>query len=220
MGKINSINNKSGVIEIDPGISGDSYVQFSINGTGEFKVGVDDDASDTFKISQGSALGANDTFVMSSSGELTLPLQPSFFNTSSTYYLNVTGDGTYYSIIYASSYFDQSSDFDDVSTFTAPTTGTYLIGAGLGNYIDLSGGNEQRISLVTSNRTYQGGFLPTRVRIANFAGANNYTGLQIYVLADMDASDTAYAQFMSANGSKLDDTINNLCTNIFAVLVC
>jgi len=25
---------------------------------------------------------------------------------------------------------------------------------------------------------------------------------------------------MSANGSKLDDTINNLCTNIFAVLVC
>ena len=67
-----------GAVIVDPGASGDSFIQFNINTTAEFRIGVDDDDGDSFKISQGSALGTNDTFVVTSSGEITIPLQPSF----------------------------------------------------------------------------------------------------------------------------------------------
>ena len=42
MAKINAINNQSAELTIDPGASGDSFIQFDINTTGEFRVGVDD----------------------------------------------------------------------------------------------------------------------------------------------------------------------------------
>ena len=38
----NSLNNKSQELTIDPGASGDSFLQFNINTTGEFRIGVDD----------------------------------------------------------------------------------------------------------------------------------------------------------------------------------
>lgn len=43
----NSIGNKSQDLTLDPGASGDSFVQFDINGTGKFRVGVDDNAADS-----------------------------------------------------------------------------------------------------------------------------------------------------------------------------
>ncbi|MDC7243658.1 MAG: hypothetical protein PQJ44_06955 [Sphaerochaetaceae bacterium] len=82
---------------IDPGASGDSFVQFDINTTGEFRVGVDDDG-DAFKISQGSALGTNDTFIMSAAGERTMALQPAFLAYLGTTDSNVTGDATVFTL--------------------------------------------------------------------------------------------------------------------------
>lgn len=46
--------------------SGDPYLQFDINGTDKFRVGVDDTDSDKFKVSAGSALGTNDALVIAS----------------------------------------------------------------------------------------------------------------------------------------------------------
>ena len=95
----NAINNTSNplassAVTIDPGASGDSYVQFNINTTGEFRIGVDDNDGDAFVVSQGSALGTNNTYrIDASTGIVTLPLQPAFvakLNTEN----NVTGDGT------------------------------------------------------------------------------------------------------------------------------
>jgi len=77
MAKVNSIDNQSESLTIDPGASGDSFVQFDINATGEFRIGVDD-TDDSFRVSQGSALGTNDTFIMTDAGEKTTPLQPAF----------------------------------------------------------------------------------------------------------------------------------------------
>ena len=125
MAKQNSINNTSQDLTIDPGASGDSYIQFDINTTGEFRIGVDDTDSDKFKISQGSALGATDTFVMTAAGENTMPLQPAFLAHPSGILNNVTGDGTTYTVVFATEDFDQGGDFDGTSTFTAPITGKY-----------------------------------------------------------------------------------------------
>ena len=57
MAKNNAINNRLTDFTIDPGATGDSYVQFAINGTDEWRLGVDDDADDAYKLAQGSALG-------------------------------------------------------------------------------------------------------------------------------------------------------------------
>lgn len=128
----NSINNTSDPIattgvQIDPGASGDSYVQLDINTTGEFRIGIDDDDGDAFVISQGSALGTNNTFRISSAGERTLPLQPTFRAIPSGTLTNVTGDGTAYTVVFATESFDIGSDFDGTSTFTAPVTGLYCL---------------------------------------------------------------------------------------------
>lgn len=128
MGKNNSINNASGSFAIDPGTSGDSYIQYSINGTGEFCIGVDDDASDAFKLSQGSALGTNDTYILSSAGIATMPLQPGFsaYNNSGT--SNVTGDATVATCTFTTELFDTGSDYDG-TIFTAPKSGIYVFTA-------------------------------------------------------------------------------------------
>ena len=106
MAKINAINNKSGELTIDPGASGDSFVQFDINGTSEFRIGVDD-TDDSFRISQGSALGTNDTFVMTAAGEITMPLQSAFSAYNSSDDLNATGDGTSFTCEFDTEIFDQ-----------------------------------------------------------------------------------------------------------------
>lgn len=127
---INKISNPlaSTAVTIDPGASGDSFVQFDINTTGEFRVGVDD-TDDSFRMSAGSALGTNDTFVMTAAGERTLPLQPAFWAEPSGTLSNVTGDGTAYTVVFATESFDQGADFDGTSTFTAPVAGLYCFTA-------------------------------------------------------------------------------------------
>lgn len=131
----NSINNTSNplastAVTVDPGASGDSYTQFSINGTGEFRFGVDDTDSDALVLSQGSALGTTNTFRMSAAGECTLPLQPSFVATATADLTNVTGDSTAYIVVFATESFDRGSDYDGTSTFTAPVAGLYYFNTG------------------------------------------------------------------------------------------
>lgn len=124
----NSINNSASQLTIDPGASGDSFTQYDINGTGEFRIGVDDDASDAFKISQGSALGTNDTFIMTPGGQRTLPLQSAFLATLQSNDNNVSGTGTVYKIgtnVAWTETFDINSDFNTNGTFTAPVAGIY-----------------------------------------------------------------------------------------------
>lgn len=130
MARINAINNASGELTIDPGASGDSEIQFSLQPTPTptWSIGVDDTGSDAFKLSQGAVLGTNDTFVMSASGELIKPLQPAFYAFIGTDDLNVTGDGTNFSVGSVQAFtevYDQNSDFNVNGTFTAPVTGTY-----------------------------------------------------------------------------------------------
>lgn len=206
----NAINNESNPLAVtaqtvDPGASGDSAIQFDINTTGEFIIGVDDTDGDAFKISQGSALGTNDTFDMTANGEITMPLQSAFLahltsndnnRTGSSAY--ILGTNTAFTEIY-----DQNSDFNTNGTFTAPVTGRYFlyahvkvgdIGAGMVSAI---------IYMITSNRTYTANF-NSAVAVAD---ASNEIGYQIKCVADMDASDTAQVQILITGAADTADIL-------------
>ena len=223
MAKINSINNKSGSLEVDSGASGDSYVQFSINTTGEFRIGVDDDDGDAFKISQGSALGSNDMFVMTATGECTMPLQPAFLAYLGTTDNNVTGDGSVYTFGGGNALtevFDQNSDFNTNGTFTAPITGRYLfIGA-----IEVSSLNTSHTLGLLYFNSSNGKYRCDRCDPGNIGV---YSGMQFCgnVLIDMDASDTCIINLMILNSTKVVDAVadppaTGACSYFSGYLAC
>ena len=182
----NSVNNATGDLTVDPGASGDSFVQFDINATGEFRIGVDDDDGDEFKISQGSALGTNDTVTITSDGEMREPFTPAV-NARTATTGNQTGDGTLFTINWSTEIFDQGSNLSG-TTFTAPITGKYrIISFQLLNGVTAlhTTGN---FEIVTSNRTYRAMLATYSIRNPN---SNSMDMGSNAVLADMDASDTA-----------------------------
>ena len=202
MGKVNAINNKSEELTVDPGASGDSFIQFDINGTGEFRIGVDDDASDSFKISAGSALGANDTFVMTAAGESTMPLQPAFLAYLGTTDSNVTGNGATYTLGGGNALtevFDQNSDFNTNGTFTAPVTGRYMFAAEI-EFDDITSAMTLGLGIFVSSN---GKWRFDRNDPGNIGVTN---GLQYgaSVLIDMDAADTCTCTVEIYNGAGND----------------
>lgn len=199
MAKKNSINNETEELTIDPGATGDSFVQFDIDGTEEFRIGVDD-TDDSFRISQGSALGANDTFIMTAAGERRMPLNPAFEANTNGDVLNVTGDGTTYTNIYGTERFDQGGDFDGISTFTAPIDGRYCFATNtdVDNLTSAMDGYLTR--LVTSNRIYIG------VGYSNVVAVPEDKQLRGWaMLCDMDAADTATATIRVDGGGLTAD---------------
>lgn len=209
MAKINSIDNKTSELTIDPGASGDSYVQYDINSVNKFIVGVDDDDGDKFKISSGGTLGSSDCFVVTSAGEITKPLQPAFLAVLNSTITDVTGDSSVYTIVWDTEVFDQNSDFDGTSTFTAPVTARYEFNIGI-TVGDLTASHtDGRVKLVTSNRTY----FPTYADFGAARDASDNYGSVITVLADMDASDTATVTVQVSNGTKVVDVVSNGSTD-------
>lgn len=185
----------------------DVYISQEISGGDSWTFGIDNGSSDSWKLSNGSVLGTNDTFIMTTDGNRTMPLQSCFLALVSAPILNVTGDGTTYGpIIFGNEIFDQSSDYDPTTgIFQAPINGRYVLTC----YVDLSG-------LVTSGATH-GDFTIDIVttlytyRIVSVHGgriaspANQDLGLSGSLIADMTAGDSAYVQCRVANGSKVVD---------------
>jgi len=220
MAKINSINNATSELTIDPGASGDSFVQFDINTTGKFRVGVDD-TDDSFRISQGSALGTNDCMIIESSGEITKPLQSAAAAYLSSTVTNVTGTSAY-TIICDTEIFDNNGDYDNTTgIFSAPTTGRYLICGGISLVVDSStGGTQYDCLIVSSNKTYYFDGGPTRRRVTNYYGSNSAISMSGSLLIDMDASDTVYLRISSSGGSSDSDDIYGHATDAYTYFTC
>jgi len=197
--KQNSINRATQDLTIDPGVSGDSFVQFNINTTNEFRIGVDDDASDAFKISQGGALGANDTFVMTAAGERTMPLQPAFLAYLGTSDLNVTGNGTTYTLGSGNALtevFDQGGDFVTTGTFTASVSGRYLFTVCI-KVSDITAAMDNGyIRLLTSDYNYRYYWNPYVVM-----AVGDGCSYSVNTIADMDAADTVTVTLLIIDGA-------------------
>jgi len=129
-----------------------------------------------------------------------IPNQPAFLGKNDVSELNVTGDSTAYTIVLDTEVFDQGSDYD-LTTFTAPVTGRYLLTAQ--TYCqghDESSHNLGTLAIVTSNKTYSvahvsgtGVFIPTE-RV--YGGS---------IICDMDAADTATFRITVSGGAKTID---------------
>lgn len=196
MAKKNSINNETQELTVDPGAGTDSFVQFDIGGVTKFRTGVDD-TDGFYKISQGTSLGTNDTFVITDAGERTMPLNPAFQVYRNSDQFNVTGDGTVYTVPNNTENFDVGGNYNTGTfTFTAPVTGRYLLVIYTSGEDLNSSHSANLISIVTSNRTLNGD------QYANVVTEpQGRLGSVTTVLTDMDAADTATSQYTVSGGS-------------------
>ena len=202
----NVISNKSSELTIDPGASGDSFIQFDINATGEFRIGVDD-TDDSFRISQGSSLGTNDTFVVSAAGEITKPLQPAFLVILTSNKNNVTGDGTTYTISWDSEIYDQGGDFAS-NIFTAPITAKYKFeGSVLIGGLTSSDTNGAFL-FISSTRIYR-----CQQDFYNQRNASSEMSAYHTVYELMDAADTMTMKIRVDGSAKVSDVLSSGATD-------
>jgi len=133
-----------------------------------------------------------------SSGNVTKPLQPAFSARPASEQLNFAV-GSWVTVVLGTENFDVGSNFAS-NTFTAPVTGKYQLNTNvLVKTIDTASDYYQ-LQLTTSNRSYYGIFDP-----GGFSADLDYFDLTVSVLADMDASDTAYVQVLQNTGTAQSD---------------
>lgn len=142
---------------------------------------------------------SSERVTVSPDGEIVQPLQPSFLASMSASGVNVTGDGTSYTVNFDTERFDQGDDFSN-STFTAPVSGRYNLSC----RIFVSGQSalsDSNMRIITSNQNYYGTII-----IGTF-GTNGFS-LSADLIADMDANDTAYCLIAASGGTKVVDVLN------------
>ena len=148
---------------------------------------------------------------VSADEEVTTPLQPSFSAYLTSNGTGVIGGATTYHITQAfTEHFDIGSNFDASSgTFTAPVTGKYI----LATWIHASGidaaHSYYEAMFTTSNFQYR---FDHNELDSGFAGTWYAKGT---IVADMDASDTAYLTYRLSGGSTGTANISGGTTGVW-----
>ena len=155
--------------------------------------------------------GTDDQIKIDSAGHVTMPSQPAFNAYAGTAQANLS-NGTV--LIFDTERFDIGSNYNTSDGhFTAPVTGKYQLSVNvrLDNIDNAS--NYIYIQLVTSNSSYY--------VIYDHGGTDAaYFSYSLSVLADMDASDTAYVSFHQSAGSNTADFVVAGANRFTGVLVC
>ncbi len=180
--------------------AGDPSLNFNVSGTTDFEMGIDNNDSDKLKISQGTALGTNDTWIMTTSGERTMPLQPQFLAYLSADDPNATGDGTSVDIVYDTEDFNIGGNYNNATgVFTAPVTGTYIFSIGLnfGTIGAAHTGMNATLILTTGNDPRFWENSPAAIR-----ASTDTAGISTVCFAQLAASETAFVRVVVGNGAK------------------
>lgn len=205
-------------ITIEQASTGDAILQYLLTGSTRYQCGIDNSNADSYTEGFNSSLGTTPNRIVSTAGEQTMPLQPSFLAYNSVFRSAVTGNGTSYLLIFNTEVFDQNNDFDGASTFTAPITATtygFKVGLLMGGILITH--TSYLLVIVTSNRTYE-------VSAGNPGTMRDGNGNMIInasISADMDIGDTAYC-YMLVSGSTQVINIGNAATDTFFTgsLIC
>jgi len=156
----------------------------------------------------------NNTVAMNidATGAVTKPLQPAFNCILGAGNQGSLAVSTLHTVLFTEVY-DQNADFAS-NTFTAPVTGKYQLQSNL--YINAMDDATSffQLMLVTSNRTYYAIIDPRA-----FDSDPGQCSLQIAVLADMDASDTAVVKLQLGSGGSAQSSIYNN-SNFSGFLAC
>ena len=181
----------------------DSGGQKSSSANGNFRIKKGSDVlqiSAETGIAAGSAATFADVWQMTADGFQTLPLQCSFSARLASTVTNVTGDGTFYSMIFDTEIEDRNSDFNlGTSILTAPVAGQYQLNSMLRVVGFLSGHTQEQYRITTSNYTYQmTGPAPDTAKITADSPV-------LCVAAEMDAADTASLGVSVVGSTKVID---------------
>ena len=133
-------------------------------------------------------------------GEITMPLQPAFSAQNASSQDNLAIDA-WTTLTFATEIFDQNSDYNtSTHTFTAPVTGKYLFSISTQfNNLDADAVYWQ-IQIKTSNREY-----PTLDSGNQYDADPTNLGYTFSIIADLDASDTAYIRYYQQSGTAQAD---------------
>ncbi len=201
-------------ISVGGASAGDSSLNFNVLSLTDFEIGIDNNDDDKLKISASSTLGTNDTFIMTTAGERTLPLQPAFqaIGAGGT---NITGDNTPFIIGSSGAWtenFDQGGDFNTNGTFTAPIAGKYFFYASI-LAENFTAAHTRAFIYFTVNAA----ILTTYDNINAGAVRDNVdnVGFQASALLDLSASDTVQIVIRVDNGPLVVDMNNGTADNIF-----
>jgi hypothetical protein len=126
-------------------------------------------------------------------GAITKPLSPAFLAYAASDILDVTGDGTAYTVLFGTEVHDRNADYvPGTSIFTAPVTGLYDFSGAI-SLLEVGAATSILVELVTTTRTY---------RLAYVAGAddvsNAYTVSFSLAGVDMTATNTAFVRLTVA----------------------
>jgi hypothetical protein len=139
--------------------------------------------------------GGTTGIAISAAGEVTMAAQPCVLAYNPSKVSNISGNGTSYTVTFATEVYDQNADFDGTSTFTAPITGRYLVNISVNVGGITSAGTDGILRLSTSNRTYLG--VLNMHAVARGASAT----FRISFLTDMDSSDTFVVTYTGSEES-------------------
>ena len=137
---------------------------------------------------------------MTANGAVTKPLQPAFQVSYSAGGISNLTTNQFNTLTFSAETFDIGSN-NDRTTFTAPVTGKYMFAISL-TFLNLDKDHSNwEMVLVTSNRNYQ-----TSNTFDDWleVDAGAITG-HLTVLADMDASDTAFIKIAPTGGASQTD---------------
>ena len=209
-------------IVVGGGSAGDPTLNFNVSGVTNWEMGIDNSVSDNLTISQGTALGTNDVWRMTTGGIRTLPLQPAFLAGANAAQNNVTGDSTAYKAQFNTSIFDRASNFNTgTGEFTAPVTGIYYFVA--------------NISYINANAAHATGFVDIVTPINVFRGSNlnigltrnsaNGVQLPFSCIVNLTAADVVYVNATVTGGAKVvglqgPGAPENYCCTFAGFLIC
>ena len=161
----------------------------------DFHIGLDD-SSDKLVIGLGSTLGTTTHMSFDSTGAILQPLQPAFVVSPSSNSADIAADTTH-TITADTEILDRNGDWDGTNTFTAPTTGMYMLSGTVGVYDFDHDNNYSALFVLTSNRRWTPMFSSN-----NSFGVDGTYFFHFGLAVDMDASDTAVFQFRNDQGSQ------------------
>ena len=197
------------------GAASDRSIIFDGNAQ-DFHIGLDN-STDSLTIGLGSTLGTTSHMVIDANGHITKPLQPAFLARKSSDTTNIS-TATGVTVVFDTETFDQNGDFNtSTGVFTAPVTGRYQLNVKV--YLQEIPTNTAYIyaQLNTSNNAAFEVIDP-----AAFDQDMTYYTLNINILADMDANDTASVLVYQQGGNVQTDidggTENN--TSFSGFLAC
>ena len=152
----------------------------------------------------------NAAIIWDSNKIVSMPGQPAFSVVPTSTQSNITvNDETV--VAFGTEIYDIGSNFAS-NTFTAPVTGKYQLNVNLRLQDVDSAAAYYHINLVTSNRTYYSIVDP------DFGQDAAYYTMQLSVLADMDANDTALLKIYQGGGTAQTDIHSGIWTSFSGYL--